>query len=528
MADCLPRQRLRTLYRPFAAALLCVGISACSFAPTYHQPAMALPTAFQDPSGAHAAHWQPFTAPGRNAQTAWWRAFGDPTLNALEPRVDAANPTVQAAVANHDASVTTLRVIGASLLPTLGFVGGTDRQRQSDTRPLRGSAQPSEYNDGVVKLGLNYDLDLWGKERNRLAAGRAMASAAADDLAGLQLDLQATLANTYFQWCGTAATIALLDRTISAYQRALRLTMSRYNGGLATKIDVARARTPLADAQAQRIAMQGQRDVLRNAMATLVGVTPEQFVLPTRGERKGVPIQTALHPGTPDDAMMLAPLPVTPVGLPSTLLQRRPDIAAAERRVAAANSEIGVARAAYFPDIGLGLSGGFESDTMENWLEAPNAVWMLGPSVAGTILDGGRRHAQVLAAKIARTQAADRYRATVLQAFQQVDDQMALTHMLADEADRIADMRAAAAQTLVLATVRYRDGASDYLNVVTAQQAALAAEERARTVRVRQLQAAVSLIQALGGGWQQNTPVPRKAGPRTARQRNIQAAHGML
>ncbi|WP_347556966.1 efflux transporter outer membrane subunit [Robbsia sp. KACC 23696] len=503
MADFMFVPRLRTLYRPLLAAMLSVGLAACSFAPTYHAPKMNLPNAFQGNAPAHASQWHPFDADAGKARGAWWLAFDDATLDALEPRVVAANPTVQAAVAHHDASVTTLRVIGASLLPTLGFEGAVDRQRQSDTRPLRGSTQPDEYNDASVKLGVNYDLDLWGRERNRLAAGRAMAGAAADDLAALQLDMQATLANTYFQWRGAAATIGVLDRTIAAYQHALRLTMSRYNGGLATKIDVSRARTQLADAQAQRIDAQGQCDLLRNAMATLVGVTPEQFVLPTVGQSVAATVHTALHVGSAPDDLMRVPLPITPTGLPSTLLQRRPDIAAAERRVAAANADIGVARAAYFPDIGLGLSGGYESDTMANWLAAPNAVWMLGPSVAATIFDGGRRHAEVLGAKIAREQAADRYRATVLKAFQEVDDQVDLEQVLANEAVRVNDMRAAAAQTLVLATVRYRDGASDYLNVVTAQQAALQAEEKARTLRVRQLQAAVSLIQALGGGWQQ-------------------------
>jgi NodT family efflux transporter outer membrane factor (OMF) lipoprotein len=288
-------------------------------------------------------------------------------------------------------------------------------------------------------------------------------------------------ATTYYQLRGQDAIIALLQQTIDAYQHALNLTIVRHTGGLATAMDVARARTQLASAQAQLQDTLGQRALLEDALAVLTGVPPEQ--LSVASATQGVY------------------LPQVPTGMPSTLLQRRPDIAAAERRVFAANATIGVAKAAYFPNIGLGLDGGYDSDTFSPWLAAPNEIWSVGPSLMFTLFDGGRRSAQVTIARRLEDQAAAQYRSVVINAVREVDDNLALQRTLSAEAQRVDEENAAAAQTLDIAMARYRDGTDDYLDVVTAQQDALEAQTQVRTVETRRIAATVGLIQALGGGW---------------------------
>lgn len=337
------------------------------------------------------------------------------------------------------------------------------------------------YGSNTLDAGFDYDLDLWGKVRNEVAAGRANAQASADDLASVQLSLQASLANAYFNLRGLDQQQQLLSDTIDTYQRALKLTMSRHAGGIASDLDVSRAQTQLDSARASAEDVRARRALYEHAIATLTGVPASSFSL------------------APD--LSVAYLPAIPAGIPATLLQRRPDVAAAERRMAAANARIGVVRAAFFPDITLGLIGGYQSSGLGHWLSAPNEIWSIGPSLALTLFDGGRRQALTAQAHAQLAENGAKYRAVVLDACQQVEDNLALTHHLGDEADRQQEALDAAERTLQLSMSRYRDGVVSYLDVVTAQTTELETKVAMLELNTRRQLAAVGLIAALGGGW---------------------------
>jgi len=356
--------------RLLVAAVCAIALNACSFAPTYTVPATAIPTTFKE-----AGPWQPAKPADRIPRDGWWTMYRDPVLSGLEAKIATANPNVAAAVARHDEASAYLQEARSGLFPTIGAESDVSRQRQSDNRPLRGTGQPSTYNSATADVGIGYDLDLWGKVRNQVSAGRSQEEASADDLESLRLSLQSSLASTYFELRGLDQRAKLLNDTIDTYKRALKLTVSRHNGGLASGMDVSRAQTQLASARAAADDTQASRALLEHAIATLTGTPASSFSLP------------------PDVAFNY--LPQVPLGLPSTLLQRRPDVAAAERRVAAANANIGVAKAAFYPDISLGLDGGYQSDTFSPWLAAPNEIWSVGPQLLFTIFDGGKRSAAV-------------------------------------------------------------------------------------------------------------------------------------
>ncbi|CAG9267498.1 efflux transporter outer membrane subunit [Paraburkholderia unamae] len=456
-----------------AAALV---LSACSFAPTYHAPATAIPTHFKE-----AGDWQTAQPSDHMPRDGWWRTFDDPVLNQLEPQVAKANPDIAAALARHDEADALVAQARSALLPTIGAEANVSRVRQSALRPLRGSGQPNVYDSNTLDVGIGYDLDLWGKVRNEVKAGEASSTASEADIASLQLSLQAKLATTWFDLLGLDQQSKLLDDTIAAYRHALELTESRHRGGIASSLDVSRAQTQLASAQAAADDVSARRALYEHAIATLVGVPASQFNV------------------APDT---LRPhLPNLPAGLPSALLQRRPDIAAAERRVAAANAQIGVAKAAYFPDLSLGLDGGFQSDTFSPWIVAPNEMWSIGPTLMMTIFDGGRRTAIVHGAQAKLAENGAQYKATVLNAFQQVEDNLALLHHLGDEAQREDEALTAAQSTLTLSMSRYRDGVVSYLDVVTAQTTELSTQIASLELDTRRLDATVGLIQAIGGGW---------------------------
>jgi NodT family efflux transporter outer membrane factor (OMF) lipoprotein len=462
--------------RVLVAAACAVALNACSFAPTYKVPATAIPTTFKE-----AGPWQPAKPADRIPRDSWWTMYRDPVLSGLEAKIATANPNVAAAVARHDEASAYLQEARSGLFPTIGAEADVSRQRQSDNRPLRGTDQPSTYNSATADVGIGYDLDLWGKVRNQVSAGRSQEEASADDLESLRLSLQSSLASTYFELRGLDQRAKLLNDTIDTYKRALKLTVSRHDGGLASGMDVSRAQTQLASARAAADDTQASRALLEHAIATLTGTPASSFSLP------------------PDVAFNY--LPHVPLGLPSTLLQRRPDVAAAERRVAAANANIGVAKAAFYPDISLGLDGGYQSDTFSPWLAAPNEIWSVGPQLLFTIFDGGKRSAAVANSRAQLAENGAKYRQTVLVAFQQVEDGLALLHHLGDESVNEDQALSAAQQTLALATSQYRDGVVSYLDVVTAQTTELTAQISSLDLRTRQLTASVSLIQALGGGW---------------------------
>ncbi|CAG9191598.1 efflux transporter outer membrane subunit [Burkholderia vietnamiensis] len=451
-------------------------LSACSFAPTYHTPRTALPASFKEAGG-----WQAAKPADRIARDGWWKAFRDPVLDRLEAQVAAANPDVAAAVARHDEAAALFDQARSGLFPTIGLGAQVSSNRQSATRPLRGSNQPNVYGANTLDAGFDYDLDLWGKVRNEVAAGRADAQASADDLASVRLSLQTSLANAYFNLRGLDQQQRLLADTIDTYRRALQLTMSRHAGGIASDLDVSRAQTQLESARASAEDVRARRALYEHSIATLTGVPASSFSL------------------TPD--RHAAYLPSIPAGFPATLLQRRPDVAAAERRMAAANAKIGVMRAAFFPDVTLGLIGGYQSSGLGHWLSAPNEIWSLGPSLALTLFDGGRRRALTDQAYAQLAENGAQYRAVVLAACQQVEDNLALTHHLGDEAAREQEALDAAERALQLSMSRYRDGVVSYLDVVTAQTTELNTKVAMLELDTRRQLAAVGLIAALGGGW---------------------------
>jgi len=464
-----------SILRPVAA--LCVlAVAACQLAPPYAPPSVTIPAAYKEVGPWTTA--QPGDAEPRGS---WWTLFDDPTLTGLEARVDAANPTLAAALAAYDQSRALAAQARSYLFPTVQTVDSSSWNRQSIERPLRGANEPNEYANNQVGAQVTYELDFWGQIRNQIASGEAQAQASAADLATARLGLHVQLAEAYFSLRGLDAQSTLLTDTVSAYQKALSLTQARHTGGVASGLDVERATTQLADAWAQLTDVAAQRALYEHAIASLVGEPAPAFTI--------VP------------AVVAPPIPVIPAGLPSTLIQRRPDIAAAERLAFAANRQIGVARAAFFPNITLDPVGGFQNTGGNNLLIAPNTFWTVGPALALTLFDGGRRRAALAASKAAFTQASAEYRATVLAAFQQVEDQLALcVHYAAEAAQEAVAVRASQATTH-LSLIRYREGATNYLDVVTAQTAELQAEQTELDLQTRRREASVNLVLALGGGW---------------------------
>ncbi len=456
-------------------SVLAFAASACSLAPPYTPPPIATPTAFKE-----IGPWTPASPEDAARRGDWWSVYNDQTLDGLEQRIEKGNPDLAVALARYDEARALAAQARAALVPEVDANGGATTIHQSEHRPLRVGG-PNTYDDDVAGGSTSYELDLWGRVRNQVAASKDQAVASAADAASVRLSLEAQLADAYVNLRGLDAQGKLLTNTTDAYAKALKLTQALHNGGAAPGLDVDRAQTQLQTARAQRIDIDAQRALLEHEIATLVGEPASTFSLP----------QVAVLPDPPH----------TPVAAPSLLLQRRPDIAAAERRAAAANAGIGVARAAFYPDITLNAAGGFETAGGVSLLQAANSWWTLGPSVSLPIFDGGRRKAQLRQAKDQFDEASATYRSTVLSAFQQVEDNLALCNRLADEAQEQTLAVDAARRTETLATIQYQLGATTYLDVVTAQTADLQAQVSALMIATRRLQASVDLVRALGGGW---------------------------
>lgn len=455
--------------------LLPLLAAACSQAPAYRPQQVALPAQFADADKV----WGEAQPAAPAADGPWWRALGDPALDAMEDRLNQDNPGLAAILAKHRLAMTALRQSRAAQMPDVESSGALTRNRQSDDRPLRSATQPSYYGADTVGAGVSYELDLWGRVRDSVAAARANAQASADDAAALRLALQADLASTWAAMRGADAEIAILADAVEAYRRADDVTHHRYDGGIANGIDVGRADAQLADAQAQLAQVRAQRAVLAHAVATLAGIPA--------GEARLDGLSGSL--GT---------VPV-PGALPAALLQRRPDIAAAERRMYAANRAIGVARAARFPQISLGGSGGFQSMAVSSLLTAPNAFWALGPQFALPIFDGGRIKARIEAARADWDAAGANYRTVVLQAMREVEDALTSMEQLKQQAAAQNRAAAAAGQAAKLSYELYIKGANTLLDVVTAETAELAARRRAAQVATQQVQTSIALVRALGG-----------------------------
>ena len=461
------------------AALVLLALQGCSMAPTYTVPSIDLPAHYRE---------QTSDGPWRSAQPSdqlapqWWQLYHDSRLNALQQQLLKANPDLAAALAHFDASQAYASQLHAGLFPQITASAQPQRQRQSDSRPLRGTTQPSVYNSNTAGFSLGYDLDLWGRIRSQVAAGDAQAQASFDDLAVVRLSLQQQLASLYVQLNGLDAQRRILDRSLQDFSQALQLTRSRYEGQIASELDLTRAQNQLAEAKAQLDEVRGQRNLAEHAIGELVGVTASDFSLPPSSQ--------------------LMALPGIPAQLPSHLLQRRPDIAAAERRVFAANATIGVAKAAWFPDFSLtGVLGG-QTQGVGNLLSAGSRYWALGPLMNLPIFDGGRLSANEHQAKAEFEEASAQYRSHVLKAVREVEDNLAQLRDLQQQAEDEQAAAEAAQHTQALAMNSYQAGAVSYLDVVTAQTAALQAQRTLQAVQTRQLQASVALLTALGGGWQ--------------------------
>ncbi|MGG2099268.1 efflux transporter outer membrane subunit [Stenotrophomonas sp. NRRL B-14846] len=457
--------------RVAALALATLLLGGCSLAPAYQVPSVAMPAAYEQVEAAVA------TAP---MAPAWWQAFDDPVLDQLQQQLGQANPTLAQAVAHYDAARAAAGEVASTRAPQIGFSTGPVRQRQSDDKPLRSATQPAIYDSNSATFSLSFDLDLWGRLRNAAAAGRARADASGDDLAAARLSLSQQLAGLYLQLRGAEAQQLILRGSIEDYQQALALTEDRFRGEIASELDVSRARHQLASAQADLDALDARHDLLRHAIAELVGRPASGFTVATAG---------------------LPALPTMPADLPSNLLQRRPDIAAAERRVFAANAGIGVARAAWFPQLSLtGLLGG-QTSGGSALLDAGNRYWALGPLAALPVFDGGRRKAAKAGAEAEFDAASAQYRATVLAAIRQVEDQLTLLRQLDAQRGHEQEAVQAAQRAEQIAHDRYTGGAVSYLDVVSAQTDARQAQLGLQDIQSRQLQASAALMAALGGGW---------------------------
>ncbi|EMD81825.1 efflux transporter outer membrane subunit [Pacificimonas flava] len=454
-------------------------LAGCSMAPPLEIPAMPVAESYK-----YGVEWSEAVPADHRLRGEWWRAFGDPVLDDLIARADRGNPGLAAAVARLDRARAEASLSGADLYPTLDASAAVSRQRLSAGRPI-GPGVPVTADQYVLGGALGYEIDLWGRVRDQVAASEAEAEAEAANLASVQLSLRAALADSYFQLCGLNRETALLRDTVEAYGAADDLIRIRHEGGAASGVDRSRSQTQLANARARLRGVSSRRAALENRIATLVGIMPADFAI--------APAETS------------GALPAFAPGLPSTLLERRPDIARAQRRLIAANARIGVARAAMFPSIDLALTGGFQAIGTP-LLSVPTGYWALGPfSAVLSLFDGGRREAREDVSEADYRALAAGYRETVLGAFREVEDSLANGAALADEEVERERAAQAAARGEELALDRYRDGAADYLEVVTAQTAALEAQQALIAVQMDRRRAAVTLIRALGGGTQDGT-----------------------
>jgi NodT family efflux transporter outer membrane factor (OMF) lipoprotein len=457
----------------YASAILM--LTACSLAPDYKTPETPEPAAYKETGDWVDA--QPQDAIERGA---WWKIFGDPQLDAFEDQVTDANQNLKVALAQYDQARAAASIARAAYFPVI--TANASATRQQTSRTVANSAPLNRYDDYTMGADLSYEIDIWGRVRNLVTANEDQAEASAADLANVELSLHAELAGDYFTLRGDDAAQDVLDKTVAADQQAFDLTEQRYKGGIAAEADVDQAQTQIENARTQATDMRLQRAQMEHAIAILTGKAPADFNL-------------APAPGA-------AKLPRLDTGLPSTLLQRRPDIAAAERRAAAANAEIGVARAAYFPTFDLTAMLGVESASATRWLTAPSQFWSLGPSALMPVFEGGQISALNDEARAAYEQAAATYRQTVLTAYGEVEDNLAALHRLEQEDKTQTAATAAAERALTQANDLYKNGATTYLDVVVAQTNELQAKLASITISIRRLNASVQLVEALGGGWQ--------------------------
>jgi len=460
----LPRLLLLVVLAPFAG---------CAVGPDYTRPSVTIPPAFKE-----AKYWKEATPRDDRIAAEWWKVFNDPFLNALEERVAVSNQSLAQAEAQFRQAQALVQAARANFFPKVA--GGAAAGRSNPgTGSSAGQQTITQYS---LSGNASWEVDLWGRVRRQVESSEAIAQASAADLQAVRLSMQSELAQNYVQLKTLDTQKKIYDDTVAAYRKALELTKNRYAAGVAAKADVVQAETQLKSTEAQAIDIGTQRAQLEHAIAVLVGVAPSEISIPT------TPVTPAL--------------PQTPVAVPSVLLERRPDVASAERRVAAANAQIGVAKAGYFPALSLSASTGYQSASLADLFLSPNFFWALGPAVVSqTIFDAGAVRAQTEQARAAYDATVAVYRQTVLTSFQQVEDSLVALRVLGEEARVQDEAVRSARESVLLTTNQYKAGIVSYLNVITAQTIAFTNERAALGIQGQRLTAAVLLIKALGGGW---------------------------
>ena len=456
-------------------SVVALFISGCTVGPNYVRPTAEAPASYKEiPQNFKEALPSDEVSKGK-----WWRVYNDPQLNDLEEQVVVSNQSLKAEQAQFVAARAAVRIARSQFFPSV--TGGLSAGHFSNSANRPTGSTNVNYQDYQLPVDASYEPDLWGKVRRMVEANRSEAQATAADLANVQLSLQAELASDYFEMRGLDAQKQLLDSTVESYEKALELTQTRYQGGVATAVDVAQAQTQLETTRAQSIDVGVNRAAFEHAIAVLVGKPASTFTLP--------PLSLATPP------------PPVPPGVPSDLLERRPDIAAAERRVQEANAQIGVAKSAYYPTVTLLATGGFESGALGTFIQGASGFWTLAGQASELIFDGGQRRGVSEQSRALYDKSVDNYRQTVLAAFQEVEDNLAALSILQEEAKTEDAAVVAAQRSLDLSTTRYRGGVTNYLEVTTAQSAALTDEVTALEILIRRMNASVLLIKAIGGGW---------------------------
>ena len=456
-----------------------LALAGCKVGPNYKAPAMPAPPAYSD--DGHNGNWAAAKPADGVDRGDWWAIYQDAELNNLEQRCATANQSIAAALHAYEQAHDLVRENRSSLYPTVSIGGSAARSRISNNRALRPANAPSYYWDFLIPLNISWEPDLWGRVRREIESSAANAQASAADLQNTRLSLQGMLAVTFFQIRGIDLQAQLLRDTLDAYTQSLQLTEDRLQGGLSSETDVEEAKAQLEQTRAQLIELGVQRAQYEHAIAVLAGEPATGFHIAER------PLA-----GDP---------PSIPTGVPSELLERRPDVAAAERRVASANALIGVAKSAYYPTISLGADGGVESDVIGQVFSAGSTQWNAGPSANEVLFDGGLRKAQVSYAIAQREQATALYREQVLSAFRDVEDQLSALRVLEQETAVQGRAVEAAKQSTALSTMRYKRGLAAYLEVLTNQSVELTDERAAAALVSRRIVASAQLQMALGGGW---------------------------
>jgi NodT family efflux transporter outer membrane factor (OMF) lipoprotein len=469
--------------------LVIIALSSCTVGPRYVKPSTTTPAAFKEaPPAAYqgADRWQPAHPADQASRGKWWEIFGDPELDGLEEQIATSNQDLKVFEARFREARAAIRFNRASQFPTISTSPSASYVKATDYPPdLPSRVNEVSTGDFVLPIDLSYELDLWGSIRRSVAAAREEAQATAGDYETAKLSLEAELAMDYFNLRSADAQKQLLDDTVKAYSDNLQLTTHRFKGGVAPRSDMAQAQTQLDTTRVQDTDVTVQRTQFEHAIAVLIGNPPAEFSL------AAAPVRT--QP------------PIIPTGIPSELLQRRPDIAAAERRVAEANQQIGIARAAYYPTVALGATASFESTHIASLLDGPSAFWAVGPALAETLFDAGRRRATSESARANYDGTVATYRQTSLTAFQEVEDNLSALRILEAEAQQQDQAVASSIDSLHIFTNRYKGGVDTYLQVITSETIELGNELNAIDILRRRMDASVLLVKALGGGWDAST-----------------------